>query len=572
MASMKSQKSSCGFQLPLSLGLAVLFLGLFAPQTPAQSPAPLPPKAVKPADDDFAAVSHSVIVLLQSRDTARFAREVTATAEDWKAIASTNLPEINENLKSFAESAARAREEAGAAAKAFLAKADSLHLDFSKGDLHERVVAPGFLGRAHFPTLQAAGETLPHAQQVEIILNPDAGTNHPAAGEYKIVLLRLNKFPTGWRCAGGIQWESFPASVADEKTAREMAILAKAASPRRSLITDKDDPALLRLGRTLVRFIRERDTNIFAQEALATSDLSWAMMQKSGEKGPSRREFDQEINRHRQEETEIARSMLNQSEVAGIDFKDAQIQIQEASVGQLQPPPASGTLEGLRGSQFKLKLTVKTDAKSKTGASLSGDYVLAVNELTRFTDDWKVEQTVSWYQVPFGVLDEKAAAAMELENYVAEHRSLPPASAAPEIEFTALNGRTKMKLSDLRGKVVVLDFWATWCGPCQGPMADLQKLRQVHPAWGDKVALVPLSIDDTLAIVREHVNKRGWTNTFNVWAGDGGWRSAPAKGFRVSAVPTTYIIDTKGGIVQAGHPAAISIEEKVDAVLHSTQE
>ncbi|MGA2174736.1 MAG: TlpA disulfide reductase family protein [Verrucomicrobiota bacterium] len=569
---MNPQKFRHGLQLRLSLGLAVVSLGLFAPQTPAGSSTPLAPKAVKPAEDEFGAVSRSVVALLRSRDAARFAREITASAEDWEAIASTNLPEIAENLKGFANGADSQRAETEAAAKAFLARADSLHLDFSKGDLHERVVNPRFLGTAHYPNLQAEGESLPHAQKVEIILNPDAGTNNQAGGEYKIVLRRLNKFPKGWRCAGGIQWVSFPSNVGDEKTAREMAILEKAASPGLSRLTDKDDPALLRLGQTLVRFIRERDTNIYAKEALANSDLYWAMMQKRGEKGPSRKELDEEINRRTQEQTEIARAMLNQSEAAGIDFKDAQIQIQEASIGRLQLTGASGSVEGLIGEQFKLKLAVKTGAKSRTGTSLSGDYILAVKQVMRFTDDWKAVGNVSWNQVPAGVLDEKAAAAMEVENYIAEHDTLPPGAAVPEIEFTTLDGEKKMKLSDLRGKVVVLDFWATWCGPCQGPMADLQKLRQAHSDWGDKVAVVPLSIDDTLDIVRHHVNKRGWTNTFNVWAGDGGWGSAPAKAFRVSGVPTTYLIDAQGKIVVAGHPAALPIEEKVEAALHGTKE
>jgi thiol-disulfide isomerase/thioredoxin len=569
---MNFQKFLPALALPFSLGMAVLFLGLCEPQLSAADPGSAPRQMLRPANDEFAAVSNSVIALLRSRDTARFAREITASAEDWTAIASANLPALSETLKGFADDAGSQREEAEASAKAFLAKADALHLDFSKGALHARVVNPRSLGSSHFPTLQAEGERLHFAQSVEIILNPGAETNNPAGGDYKIVLRRLNKFPQGWRCAGGIQWESFPASVADEKTLREMAILDKAATPMRSRITDKDDPALLRLGQTLVRFLRERDTNLYTKEALVNSDLYWAMMQKTGAKEPSRRELDQEIASMTQEQTEIARSMLEQSAAAGIDLKDAQIEIQEASIDRLQRPRASGALEGLMGDQFKLKLAVKTDRKSRTGTSLSGDYILAVRQVIRFTDDWKVGEKVSWYQVPAGVLDEKAAAAMELENYVAEHRSLPPGSAVPEIEFTTLNGEKKMKLSDLRGKVVVLDFWATWCGPCQGPMADLQKLRQAHSDWGEKVAIVPLSIDDTLDIVRQHVNKRDWTNTCNVWAGDGGWHSAPAQAFRVSGVPMTYIIDPQGKIVVAGHPAAMDINERVAAALQATKE
>jgi thiol-disulfide isomerase/thioredoxin len=174
---------------------------------------------------------------------------------------------------------------------------------------------------------------------------------------------------------------------------------------------------------------------------------------------------------------------------------------------------------------------------------------------------------IRWQELPAGVVDEKTVAAMKLENYVSEHRALPPGSAAPEIEFITLNSEKKMKLSDMRGKVVVLDFWATWCGPCQQPMAELQTIQHDHPDWQGKVVIIPLSIDDEIDTARQHVNKRGWTNTFNVWAGEGGWRAKPPKEFRVTGIPTTYILDREGKIVAGGHPMGMRIEEQVGQLL-----
>lgn len=144
----------------------------------AQEPAPRRPRVFRPAPGEFAAVSNSVITLLKTRDTVRFAMEMTATLEDWKAIASTNVPDVSENLKGFAGNAGEQRSTLEAGAKAFLAKADSLHLDFSKGDpnLHARVESKR-VGSSHYPTLQAEGETMPSANEVDVVLAPDLGGN-----------------------------------------------------------------------------------------------------------------------------------------------------------------------------------------------------------------------------------------------------------------------------------------------------------------------------------------------------------------------------------------------------------
>jgi thiol-disulfide isomerase/thioredoxin len=544
--------------------LTGLFLFLLWPQSCGATP-------VMGTNEDFSVVSRAVVELLQSRDAARFASAMCPSIEDWTAVRSPNLPATGvDPLKGFQNSVPYQRQQLESSAKALLSRADALHLDFSKGELHARVVPPKYLGTTHYPSLQAEGETLLWAEKVEIILTLNSATNGPGQGDFKIVARNLLKFPGGWRCQQGVQWAAFPAGVADEKTTREMTLLSRVAEYKG--FSGQDDPALLKLGETLVHFLRDRNPATYEKEALYNSDLVWAQIQRSGRPGPSRQEVDQEINARLVEQVEFARTVVKQMDDAGIDLKNADVQIKEAAIERAQSPGGSASLDGLMGEQFKLTLTVKSDGKAKNGTPLSGDYILAANELTRFGDDWRVMNDLRWDEFPAGVVDEKVIAAMKFEDYVAEHRALPPGTAAPEIEFTTLNGEKKMKLSDLRGKVVVLDFWATWCGPCQEPMAKLQTLRQEHPDWQDRVAIVPLSIDDTSDVVRKHVDQRGWTNTFNTWAGEGGWQSAPAKTFRVTGVPTTYIINGHGKIVKAGHPAGMDIGREVDAQLKLAEE
>ena len=389
--------------------------------------------------------------------------------------------------------------------------------------------------------------------KLEIRLTRASQVNPPDAGDFEVTIRGLEKFPTGWRISEGIQWSAFPTNVADAATLRELALLNKIATSQP--ITSDDDPELLKFGQLLVKFIQHPDPAVYEKDLLMNSDTLWAMFQKSGRKdGPSRKQVDEEIEKQNQEQVAVAEKMIKLMSDNGIDLTNADIRILDATIGHCQSEGGAGTADQLMGSDFELMLSVQTSAKAANGASLAGKYSLGVSEITKMGGDWTVSEDVHWEKLPDGVLDSNTVANLEFENYVAKHRELPAGTMAPEIHFTSLDGNKAMKLSDLRGKVVVLDFWATWCGPCQDPMAALQTLRQEHPDWKDRVAIVPVSIDDTLDIVLKHVDQRGWTNTFNVWAGKGGWHSTTAQAFRVTEVPTSYVIDPQGKIAWSGYP------------------
>jgi len=115
---------------------------------------------------------------------------------------------------------------------------------------------------------------------------------------------------------------------------------------------------------------------------------------------------------------------------------------------------------------------------------------------------------------------------------------------APDFTARRLDGGS-LKLRDLRGKLVLLDFWATWCGPCLAEMPAIQGIRESFKD-DPRFVLVALSCDQSPEIAAEYVRKNGLGGT---QAFAGSLQAGVASGYKVRAIPSTFLVGPDGRIL-----------------------
>jgi len=117
---------------------------------------------------------------------------------------------------------------------------------------------------------------------------------------------------------------------------------------------------------------------------------------------------------------------------------------------------------------------------------------------------------------------------------------------------TLADENTPVNIEHEEGTVMMIDFWATWCPPCQRPMAHNQEMLTEHGAkWDGKVKIIGLSIDKDAATVTNHINNKGWTAPTHYHRA----KSSCSDVYQVRGVPHVLIVDKSGKIVFKGHPA-----------------
>lgn len=204
--------------------------------------------------------------------------------------------------------------------------------------------------------------------------------------------------------------------------------------------------------------------------------------------------------------------------------------------------------------------------------------------LTESCDEFKTALTLqpnfAAVHFPYGVslarLNQDDAARAEFTAFVAQDSSHPDlterarryidridlarATMAPAFSVTTMDGQ-HVSLDSLAGKVVLIDFWATWCAPCRQALPHIQKIA--HQFQDQPLVILSVSLDNNEDKWRDFIAKNGMT-----WLQyrDGSFEGPIARLFAVNAIPSTFTIDADG-VLEDQHVGDASIEGKLKKLL-----
>ena len=128
-----------------------------------------------------------------------------------------------------------------------------------------------------------------------------------------------------------------------------------------------------------------------------------------------------------------------------------------------------------------------------------------------------------------------------------ELNELPPNSICPEIKLKTPEGKI-LSLSSLKGKIVLIDFWASWCSPCRRENPHIVELYKKYK--GKDFEIFGVSLDENIAAWKNAIEKDGitWPQVSDLKR----WESQVVKDFHIEAIPYSILIDREGKIIVKG--------------------
>jgi thiol-disulfide isomerase/thioredoxin len=159
------------------------------------------------------------------------------------------------------------------------------------------------------------------------------------------------------------------------------------------------------------------------------------------------------------------------------------------------------------------------------------------------------------------------AAALAVQEFMVGD-GLEKGTQAPEVSLWRLDG-TRVGLGSLQSKVVLLNFWATWCPPC---VEELPELVEVAKAYEGRVVFVAANVeehDDAVESVPMWLRQHPQAAPYVLLASNGGSADAVSEAFLVQALPTTYVLGPDGKVLASarGQVTGAQVRGWLDAAL-----
>lgn len=147
-----------------------------------------------------------------------------------------------------------------------------------------------------------------------------------------------------------------------------------------------------------------------------------------------------------------------------------------------------------------------------------------------------------------------------LKQQVSQLSALAPGTMAPEINLPQPNG-DMLSLSSLRGKYVLIDFWASWCGPCRRENPNVKKVYDKYHSKGFEILGVALDKTQAAWVTAIEQDQLNWKHVSDLKY----WQSSVVPAYQVQAIPLTFLIDKEGKII-AKNLRGQALEDKLEEI------